>query len=107
PSMSSFWMDCTSIVTPGLASSKAATVASQYALPGPVVELCQKVIVTSPSPDPPSPPPEQPAASRATVAPRAKMPVARVFLIIVEPLVGRHRRLAGACPLTDRESVTP
>ncbi len=65
PSISSFWTDCTSIVTPGLASSKAATVSSQYALPGPVVELCQNVIVTSPSADPPSPPPAQPLRTSA------------------------------------------
>ena len=46
--MSSFWMDWILIVTPGLAASKSATVASQYALPSPVVELCQKVISVSP-----------------------------------------------------------
>ena len=46
--MSSFWMDWILIVTPGFAASKSATVASQYALPSPVVELCQKVISVSP-----------------------------------------------------------
>src|SRR5215213_9429237 len=36
------------IVTFGLAVWKSATVLSQNALPGPVVALCQKVIVTGP-----------------------------------------------------------
>ena len=36
------------IFTPGFAASKSATVDSQYALPSPVVELCQKVIDTLP-----------------------------------------------------------
>src|SRR5450830_1824320 len=48
PSMSSFWMAWMVIFTPGFAASKSATVASQYALPSPVVELCQKVIDTLP-----------------------------------------------------------
>ncbi|BDO43480.1 hypothetical protein CELD12_29700 [Cellulomonas sp. NTE-D12] len=34
------------MVTFGLAVSKSLTVLSQYALPSPVVELCQKVMVT-------------------------------------------------------------
>ena len=79
PSISSFWTDCTSIVTPGLASSKAATVSSQYALPGPVVELCQNVIVTSPSPDPPSLPPPAHALRTSAPATRTAEP-ARILL---------------------------
>ncbi|GIG27640.1 hypothetical protein Cma02nite_02400 [Cellulomonas marina] len=78
------------MVVPGLASSNAATVLSQYALPSPVVELCQNVISLEPSslPEPPPEPPEQPAARRVTLAPSATASAAPLFfLIIVESLV--------------------
>ena len=51
--MSSFWIDCMLIFTPGFAASKAAIVLVQKSLPAPVVEFCQKVIVTLPPLEPP------------------------------------------------------
>src|SRR5690606_35047314 len=92
PSMSSFWMDCTAIVTPGFASSNIWTVSSQYALPGPVVELCQNVIWTStasssapPSPPvPPSPPSRLQAAKPATLTTKAAV-AARVLRAFMKP----------------------
>ncbi len=109
PSMSSFWIDWTSIVTPGFAASKSATVLSQYSLPGPVVELCQKVIETSPPSAASRPrrrrhPRRNRSASMAMLAPNAAMAAPRVFLIIVEPQVfvdgrcaARLRDLGPAC----------
>src|SRR4051812_12376149 len=85
--MSSFWIAWISILTPGFAFSKSAAVCFQNALPGPVVELCQKVIVTEPSSDPP-PLGEHPASAptaKAVAAPMAaSLPMLRLF--IIEPL---------------------
>ena len=118
PSISSFWIDWISIVTPGLAVSKAAAVSSQYALPGPVVELCQNVSVTSPSEDPLSSPPH---AVRPTAPIITAVVTARSFLdfmisvLIVElpsrevfpaaPMRGRRRPGAtGGCRAANARS---
>ena len=78
-------MDWILMVTFGLAFSKSATVCFQNAAPGPVVELCQKVMVTLPSVDELSSPlPLQPVASNAVPAARASRLATRIFLFIVE-----------------------
>src|SRR5450830_767446 len=82
PSKSSFWSSWMVIFTFGLAFSKSATVFSQYALPGPVVELPQNVMFTVPPLAPVLPPPLllplQAVSPRATIV-RAAV-AARIFL---------------------------
>ncbi|GAA3333629.1 hypothetical protein GCM10017712_20140 [Curtobacterium citreum] len=79
-------MAWTLIVTFGFFASKSLTVWSQKALPGPVVELCQKVMVTLPPSLEASLPAEQPAAVRAVAPISAMAAAARIFLVIVELL---------------------
>ena len=85
--MSSFWMDWILMSTPGCSASKSFAVCSQYALPGPVVELCQKVSSTEPSPES-SPPALHPARVPTASAATAPSVTSRVMLrlFIIEPL---------------------
>src|SRR5450756_3079468 len=80
PSMSSFWTVWMVIFTPGFAASKSATVASQKALPSPVVALVHRVISTGPLLELPPPLllPLQAVSPRATIV-RAAV-AASVFL---------------------------
>src|SRR5450830_231276 len=105
PSMSSFWMAWMVIFTPGFAASKSATVASQYALPSPVVELCQKVIDTLP----PAAaellpllllPPLQAVSARAPIV-RAAV-ATRIFLPFMRSVLFVELHRVESWPLTGR-----
>src|SRR5690606_4538342 len=72
------------------ASSNAATVSSQYALPSPVVELCQNVIETEPSSEPESPPPPQAVSTRVLAI--ATADTARSFRDFIVPSSSSSRR---------------
>src|SRR5674476_1637194 len=113
PSMSSFWMAWMVIFTPGFAAWKSATVAAQYALPSPVVELCQKVIATAPPllllplPAPPVPPPQ--AVSPAAPITRAA-DTARVFLSFMRSVLFVEQQKMWRLPLrsgTDGRCLNP
>ncbi|GGK97358.1 hypothetical protein GCM10009769_14390 [Curtobacterium luteum] len=78
------------MVTFGFSASKSLTVFSQNAFPGPVVELCQKVIVTFPPSLEASLFAEHPAAVSAVAPISAMAAAARIFLVIVELLKCRR-----------------
>ncbi len=80
------------MVTFGFFASKSLTVFSQNALPGPVVELCQKVIETfPPSRRRASLPDEQPAATSAVAPISAMAAAARIFILVIVDLLKCRR----------------
>ena len=106
--MSSFWMAWMVIVTLGCSFWKAATVSSQYFLPSPVVELCQKVMATGVALDDAGAdpevladgalPPEQAASRSAALAPSA---------INAGPLTVHCIRKTSQSSLTVRQGFLP
>src|SRR5450756_1069397 len=102
PSMSSFWTVWMVIFTPGFAASKSATVASQKALPSPVVALVHRVISTGPLLELPPPLllPLQAVSPRATIV-RAAV-AARIFLPFMRSVLFVELHRVERWPLAGR-----